>query len=471
MSMKRHFILALFSLVIVLAGTAPHHQAAAATSDQETYDIGFEAYLYFYPLVIMDVTRRQATNVEAGRVLGRAPMNTFMQIPTFPPADFRDVVRPNFDTLYSIAWLDLTKEPIIVTAPDTDGRYYMLPMLDMWTDVFANPGKRSTGTKEGHFALVPPGWSGKLPEGVKRIGSPTGMVWIIGRTQTNGPADYKAVHKVQAGYKLTKLSEWGKNPSSVPVEIDPGVDMTTPPIIQMHKMAPRDFFPYAAELMKINPPHPTDHDMVARLARIGIVPGKSFDFGKAAPAVKEALEKAASDALETMQENATTIIPMVNGWQIATDTMGVYGNSYLKRAIIAMVGLGANPPEDAVYPMSVVDAEGNSLDAASKYTLRFKKDEIPPVEAFWSLTLYDENGFPVPNEIERQALGDRDELIFGPDGSLKIFIQAGSPGEDRKANWLPAPKSGPFGVVLRLYAPKREVLDGRWVPPAVQRVK
>jgi len=297
------------------------------------------------------------------------------------------------------------------------------------------------------------------------------MVWIIGRTQTNGPADYKAVHKVQAGYKLTKLSEWGKNPSSVPVEIDPGVDMTTPPIIQMHKMAPRDFFPYAAELMKINPPHPTDHDMVARLARIGIVPGKSFDFGKAAPAVKEALEKAASDALETMQENATTIIPMVNGWQIATDTMGVYGNSYLKRAIIAMVGLGANPPEDAVYPMSVVDAEGNSLDAASKYTLRFKKDEIPPVEAFWSLTLYDENGFPVPNEIERQALGDRDELIFGPDGSLKIFIQAGSPGEDRKANWLPAPKSGPFGVVLRLYAPKREVLDGRWVPPAVQRVK
>ncbi len=137
----------------------------------------------------MDVTRRQATSVEAGKVLGRAPMNTFMQIPTFPPAEFRDVVRPNFDTLYSIAWLDLTKEPTIVSAPDTGGRYYMLPMLDMWTDVFANPGKRSTGTKEGHFALVPPGWSGKLPDGVKRIDSPTGMVWIIGRTQTNGPAD------------------------------------------------------------------------------------------------------------------------------------------------------------------------------------------------------------------------------------------------------------------------------------------
>jgi hypothetical protein len=471
MAIRKHLILALFSLAIVLAGTTPRHQAAAAASDQETYDIGFEAYLYLYPLVIMDVTRRQATSVEAGKVLGRAPMNTFMQIPTFPPAEFRDVVRPNFDTLYSIAWLDLTKEPTIISVPDTGGRYYMLPMLDMWTDVFANPGKRATGTKEGHFALVPPGWSGKLPDGVKRIDSPTGMVWIIGRTQTNGPADYKAVHKVQAGYTLTKLSEWGKEPSPVTAEIDPDVDMKTPPMIQVHKMAPGDFFAYAAELMKINPPHSTDHDMVARLARIGIVPGESFDFGEAEPAVKKALEKAAGDALKTMQEKATTITPLVNGWQIATDTIGVYGNSYLKRAIIAMVGLGANPPEDAVYPMSVVDAEGKPLDAASKYVLRFKKDEIPPVEAFWSLTLYDKDGFPVPNRLKRQALGDRDKLKFDSDGSLEIYIQAGSPGKDRKANWLPAPKSGPFGVVLRLYAPKREVLDHRWVPPAVQRVK
>ncbi len=468
----KRLVYMLIPIAFVGAGIATNRPASAASAtEQEAYDIGFEAYLYLYPLVIMDVTRRLATNVEAGKVLGRGPMNTFIHVPTFPSADFRDVVRPNFDTLYSSAFLDLTKGPIIVSAPDTGGRYYMLPMLDMWTDVFANPGKRSTGTKEGHFAVVPPGWSGKLPEGVKRIDSPTGMVWIIGRTQTNGPADYKAVHKVQAGYKLTKLSEWGKKSSPVTAKIDPGVDMKTPPMIQVHKMAPGDFFAYAAELMKINPPHSTDHDMVARLTRIGIVPGKSFDFDKAEPAVKKALEKAAGDALKTMQEKATTIIPVVNGWQVATDTMGVYGNSYLKRAIIAMVGLGANPPEDAVYPMSVVDAEGKPLDAASKYVLRFKKDEIPPVEAFWSLTLYDKDGFPVPNELKRQALGDRDKLKFGSDGSLEIYIQAGSPGKDKKANWLPAPKSGPFGVVLRLYAPKREVLDGRWVPPAVQRVK
>jgi hypothetical protein len=419
----------------------------------------------------MDVTRRQATNVEAGKVLGRAPMNTFMQIPTFPPAEFRDVVRPNFDTLYSIAWLDLTKEPIIISVPDTDGRYYMLPMLDMWTDVFANPGKRSTGTKEGHFGLVSPGWSGKFPDGVKRINAPTGMVWIIGRTQTNGPADYAAVHKVQAGYKLTRLSKWGKKPSPPRLEIDPDVDMKTPPMIQVHKMTPGDFFTYAAELMKINPPHATDHDMVARLKRISIEPGESFDFTNADPAVKEALEKAASDALKLMEDKAATIGPIVNGWQISTDTMGVYGNSYLKRAIIAMVGLGANPPEDAVYPMAVSDDEGEPLDAANKYVLRFEKDDRPPVDAFWSLTLYDKDGFPVPNEIKRQALGDRDELVFDMDGSLEIYLQADSPGKDKEANWIPAPKSGPFGVVLRLYAPRREALVGSWVPPGIQKIE
>jgi hypothetical protein len=296
------------------------------------------------------------------------------------------------------------------------------------------------------------------------------MVWIIGRTQTNGPADYKAVHKVQAGYKLTKLSEWGKIPPSVTGTIDPDVNMKTPPMLQMREMPASEFFTYAAELMKTNPPHSTDHDIVARLARIGIEPGKSFDFAGIDPTVKKSLEKAANDALKLMQEK-TTIAPVTNGWQIATDTIGVYGNSYLNRAVIAMIGLGANPPEDAVYPMAVSDGEGEPLDAASKYVLRFKKDEIPPADAFWSLTLYDKDGFPVPNEIKRQALGDRDKLKFGSGGSLEIYIQAGSPGKDKKANWLPAPKSGPFGVVLRLYAPKREVLDGRWVPPAVQRVK
>ena len=232
------------------------------SNEQEAFEIGIEAYTYLYPMVLMDATRRQAVNVEAGKTFGRGPMNAFTHVPIFPPADFRDVVRPNFDTLYSIAWLDLTKEPMVVAAPDTQGRYYMLPMIDMWTDVFACPGKRTTGTGAGSFAVVPPGWQGKIPEGVQRIDAPTPFVWIIGRTQTNGTKDYEAVHKVQAAYTITPLSQLGKAQEPVTAKIDPAVDMTTPPMTKVNTMAAGEYFAYAAELLKVNPPHITDQPIL-----------------------------------------------------------------------------------------------------------------------------------------------------------------------------------------------------------------
>jgi hypothetical protein len=235
-------------------------------------------------------------------------------------------VRPNFDTLYSIAWLDLTKEPMVVAAADTQGRYYLLPMLDMWTDVFASPGKRTTGTGADQFAVVPPGWHGKLPEGVQRIDAPTSYVWIIGRTQTDGPKDYEAVHKVQDGYTITPLSQWGKKPEPLKAVIDPAVDMKTAPMLQVSAMAAGMYFAYAAELLKINLPHITDQPIIARMRRIGIEPGKSFDLGKADPAVIRALERAAPDALKAMQAKIPTLARVVNGWSMNTDTMGVYGN-------------------------------------------------------------------------------------------------------------------------------------------------
>jgi hypothetical protein len=438
--------------------------------EQEAYEIGIEVYTYLYPLVLMDATRRQAVNVEVGKTVGRGPMNAFTHVRTFPPADFRDVVRPNFDTLYSIAWLDLAKEPIVVAAPDTQGRYYMLPMLDMWTDVFACPGERTTGTGAGRFAVVPPGWQGQLPEGIQRIDAPTPYVWIIGRTQSNGSKDYEAVHKVQDGYTITPLSQLGKAPQAVAATIDATVDMKTPPMTQVDTMAPGKYFAYAAELLKVNPPHITDQPMIARMQRIGIEVGKSFDFTKADPAVKRALERAAPDALKAMQAKIPTLARVVNGWQMNTDTMGVYGNYYLKRAIVALVGLGANLPEDAVYPLNIGDADGKPLTGANNYVLHFAKNEIPPVGAFWSVTLYDKHGFPTANAMNRNAIGDRDELKYNADGSLDLCIQHASPGADKESNWLPAP-TGDFNLTMRLYAPKGEVTDGRWAPPAVKRVQ
>jgi hypothetical protein len=437
-------------------------------NEQEAYEIGIEAYTYLYSLVLMDATRRQAVNVEPGKAFGRGPMNTFVHVPIFPPADFRDVVRPNFDTLYSIAWLNLTKEPMVVAAPDTQGRYYMLPMIDMWTDVFACPGKRTTGTGPGRFALAPPGWQGSLPDGVQRIDAPTPYVWIIGRTQTNGPKDYDAVHQVQAGYTVTPLSQLGKAVNPATAAIDPTVDMKTPPMTQVDTMAGGNYFAYAAELMKLHPPHITDQPILARMRRIGIEPGKSFDIGNVDAAIKSALERAAPDALKAMRAKIPTLARVVNRWQMNTDTMGVYGTFYLKRAIVALVGLGANLPEDAVYPLNMGDADGNPLNGASQYVLHFAKDEIPPVSAFWSITLYDKDGFPTANALNRNAIGDRDELNYNADGSLDIYFQSDSPGKDKESNWLPAP-AGAFNLTMRAYAPKGEVVDGRWVPPAVKK--
>jgi hypothetical protein len=343
-------------------------------------------------------------------------------------------------------------------------------MIDMWTDVFAVPGKRTTGTAADRFAVVPQGWTGKLPQGVARIDAPTPYVWIIGRTQTDGAKDYDAVHKIQDGFSVTPLSQWGKKPVPAKAVIDPSVDMKTPPIRQVDSMTAEKFFGYAADLLKVNPPHITDQPIIARLRRIGIEPGKSFDLAKADPVVRQALERAVQDAQAAAKAKIPTLARVVNNWQMNTDTMGVYGSYYLKRAIVAMVGLGANLPEDAVYPLNIGDADGKPLTGAERYVLHFAKSEIPPVEAFWSITLYDKDGFPTANALNRNAIGDRDALKFNDDGSLDIHFQQESPGADRESNWLPAPADA-FNLTMRLYAPKPEVLDGRWAPPPVQKVE
>lgn len=436
-------------------------------STDEGQTIAQEAFVYLYPLVLMDLTRQQLINIDAKVNPIGGPANAFTHIRAFPSADMRAVVRPNFDTLYSSAWLDLTGGPVVVSTADTGGRYFMLPMLDMWTDVFAVPGKRTCGTGAANFALIPPGWTGQIPQGLEAIHAPTPHVWIIGRTQTNGAKDYDAVHKIQDGYKITFLADWGKTPRKVEQKIDPSVDVKTEPLKLVNEMPAIAYFKYGAELMKLNPPHLTDWSINARMKRIGLEPGKRFDDGRASADV---LTRGAAAGLKLMRDKMPTIARVTNGWGMNTYTMGVYGDFYLKRAIVAMVGLGANQPEDAIYPLNITDADGKPVTAENKYVLHFNKEELPPAGAFWSLTMYDSEGFQVANSINRFAIGDRDALKFNGDGSLDLYIQNHSPGPDKESNWLPAPKSGGLGLTLRLYAPMPQVADGRWSPPAIRRV-
>jgi hypothetical protein len=451
-----------------------------ALTEDQARAIAVDAYLHFYSLVTMDVTRKQTTNLTSGGKPGFGPMNVFHHIPAFPPAELKAVVRINFDTLYSVAWLDLTKEPMVVSVPDTNGRYYLLPMLDMWTDVFASPGSRTTGTQAGNFLVVPAGLRGdgldrlieehKLPKDTQLIEAPTPYVWVIGRTRTDGPPDYDAVNKIQASLKITPLSRWGKPPQPVEAKIDPTVDMKTPPKVQVDTMLAGAYFAYAAELLKIHPPHVTDQPILAQMKRIGIEQGRSFDISKLDPAMRKAVEAAPAEAQQLMTWKIPTVARVTNAWSMNTDTMGVYGNYYLKRAMVTQLGLGANLPEDAIYPLNLADETGKPLDGSNQYTIHFEKGATPPVNAFWSLTLYDSEGFQVANSLNRFAVSSWMPFKYNADGSLDLYFQNESPGKDKEVNWLPAPK-GPFNLTMRLYSPQPEALTGKWNPPPIKNAK
>jgi hypothetical protein len=452
-------------------GTQNRTGATAATSitEQEARELGVEAYLYFYPLVLMDAQRRQMINVEPGKKDGFGPMNMFNHYRTLPTAEF-PTPGPGFDYLYSMAWLDLTREPMVVSAPDTNGRYYLLEMVDMWNDAFAAPGKRNTGTAAVQFAVVPQCWTGKLPVGLRRIDAPTPYVWVLGRTLINGPADYDAVHRIQDGYAITSLSQWGQPPRAVEFTPDPTVDMQTPARDQIHGMSAEAFFACAAELLKLHPTHVTDWNIVARMERIGIERGQSFDAARLDPAVRHGLEAVPEAALAKVRAKAPTMARVVNGWLLNTDTIGIYGNYYLKRAWSAWIGVGTNQPEDAFHPLNVADADGEPLNGDNNYVMHFAKDELPPVEGLWSVNVYDPDFYIVANPLNRYAIGDRDALTFNADGSLDLYLQHESPGAERESNWLPAPR-GRLSLLMRLYAPKAAALDGTWNPPPVKRVR
>lgn len=457
---------ALFAIIAMLFSNVA--AAGPAVSEDDAYAIGVEAYTYSYPLVLMEMTRRVTTNV-ATPGANRAPTNRFANMPSYPDAGFHDVVRPNADTLYSSLWYDVGREPLILTLPDTAGRYHVIPIMDMWTDVFATLGSRTTGTGGGIFALVGPHWQGALPKGVRRIVSPTETGWIIGRFQANGAADYGNVHKLQAGLRAVPLSGWGRSYVPPRNAVDPAIDMKTAPVDQVARLDAAAFFALFADLMERNPPHAADYPILLRMERIGLVPGKSFDLAKADPVVRDALIRAAADGYKRIVDRRRTFGIPRNGWISPAGMIGSYGNDYLMRAFIGYAGLGALPPDEAIYPFGLLDGDGKLFTGAARYVLHFDKAQLPPAAAFWSLTMYGPDQFFVANPINRFAIGDRDKLMFNADGSLDLYIQHDSPGADREANWLPAP-AGPFSMNLRLYLPRPQAVDGRWVPPAIKRI-
>jgi hypothetical protein len=436
----------------------------------EDFILATDAYIYGYPLVTMEMTRRVITNV-AAPVGTRGPMGQIIKLRQYPDASFRDITAPNADTLYTTAFFDVGKEPWVLSIPDMNGRYALLPMLDGWTTVFQVPGKRTTGTGAQTYAITGPGWKGTLPAGVKEYKSPTSLVWLLGRIYCTGtPEDYAEVHKLQDEFKLVPLSSYGKPYTPPAGTVDPSIDMKTAVRDQVNRMDAVAYFTLLCKLMKDNPPVPADAPQFAKFASIGIVPGQDFDATKLKADFVKRVPEFGFDRI-MLQFKINKDVKDENGWGYTTKT-GIYGTDYLMRALITAIGLGANRPQDAVYPTSLKDGEGRKYNGENKYVMHFPEGQLPPARGFWSLTMYDANYFFVNNPLNRYSISARQNLKSNPDGSTDLYIQKDSPGADKEQNWLPAP-SGDFVLMLRLYWPDESdpsIIDGSWKIPPVKKV-
>lgn len=465
---KIGFVIYLFLLISVIFSIVGFQRAQAVDSKEEIRSITEEAYAYGFPLIIAELTRKNMTSVEKPDGL-KAPMNQFNCRREFHDATFRERVRVNVDTLYTTAWLDLTEGPVVLSVPASN-RYYILQMLDLWTDEFAAPGSRTTGNGPNNFFIYGPDYKGNVPENFIGISAPTSYVWIHGRIQANGKTDYGNVHSIQDGFKITPYSKWNSSyfpPDKVPY--DTSFNLNISPKDQVLKMDPKTFFNLMTELMVKNPPHKNDWSIVMRMKKIGIEPGKPFDSTSLGADYVDVFSKTVELTKRRIADKFADTGEKVNNWRINYENIGTYGTSYLQRATLAYNGLGANVVEDAMYPTVYLDSKGEALNGSASYVIHFSKTKLPPVNAFWSITLYDSQGFFVPNTLNRYALGDRDNLKYNKDGSLDIYIQNRSPGTEKESNWLPSPNSF-FNLTMRLYWPKQTAINAEWVPPGITKL-
>jgi hypothetical protein len=464
-----------FSLLIFIpsfnqnqSAETPLSDFSTAPTDEEIIQAAKEAYIYGYPLVLMEISRRVMTNFEKPTGAG-APMNQIARKEEFPDDKFTAIVKPNTDTYYALAWMDLSHEPLVLEVPNTQGRYFLLPILDAWTNVISSPGKRTTGSEAQQYLITGPGWNGEVPKQMNQIHSPSNMAWMAGRTQVNSREDgATVVKKIQDGYRITPLSRYGKSYIPLAHKVDSGMSMNAP-VRQINEIPVDAFFNLLNHLMISNPPFAADSTILKRIAFLGIGPGLTFELSKFSQAIQDSIKILPLWAKKYLVDLAMRQ-EKVNGWMIYRG-LGDYGTRYDLRAMIASRGLGANLDADAVYPSSTVDADGEKYDGSRhKYILHFKEGKFPPANAFWSLTMYNMDNFLVANPINRFAIGDRNNLKKNPDGSLDIFIQKDNPGRENERNWLPAP-TGPFSLTLRIYWPKEDVLNGTWIPPAVVKAE
>jgi hypothetical protein len=467
--MKLSWILA----ALIAAGCASS-QTKPASRPEEIKAIAQQAYLFGFPMMVMETTRDVDTAVasptEDLRGLNRAPVNQFAHVRAAGDEKTVDQAFPTSETLLSYAWLDLSKQAIVLSLPDAGNRYYQFSLWDGWGNVFFAPSSRTTGDKRRSFAIVGPQWKGQTPEGTERIQAPTNIVRVMGRTSLRGPNDYGGARYVQDRYELTPLDQWGTGYTPPKeVAVNNAVDARTEPTAQVLSLSGLDYFKQLAELMKKNPPLPEDAEEMNQLARIGLLRGRSLDASQLSQEAITAINEGALAAQEQLRNLAGKPLGEVDGAWVYHRRLGVYGKDYARRAALVLKKLTADLDADLLVVTATKDETGKDLEGKSRYVLHFGKDDLHPAKSFWALSLYGADQHLVKNPLRRFAVRDRDKLLLNRDGSLDIFIQNKSPGGKKAANWLPAPV-GNFSLMMRLYWPADAALEGSWKMPRLQRV-
>lgn len=432
-----------------------------------------EGVVYGFPLVMADANKELHTNA-ASPSINRGELNQFSHTRNVAEPGTRGAITPDVDTLSSNAWVDLGREPVVLSVPNVGNRFYMIQVVDAWSNVIASPGTRSTGTGAGEFAIVGPNWAGQLPANVRRIRSPTNLVQIQGRTFTSGGRDLEVANAIQNRYRLQPLSQVDRNSAAMPpsktelAREDYVIHWRDNANQMVQAMDAKTFFTKLSRLMVDNPPQAADRPMLARLEKIGVAPGRTVDYGQLPAEVRKSLDEAVRGGYQRVEDLAKNVPGrMMNGW-VVHEASANYGSDYERRAGMAWLGQGATVPQDAITPVAHVDSSGARLTGANKYVLRFAKGNFPPVNGFWSLSVYDAKQGLVANRINRYSVSSRDQLHLNKDGSLSILIQNESPGRNKKVNWLPAPR-GEFSAMMRLYSPRQAALNGEWDIPAIQK--
>ena len=431
---------------------------------EETQRVAEDIYIYGYPALLMDINRRMHTAAPYPSARS-APVNQFAHERFLPELRETSIAHAQADCLKSSAWLDVSKEPVVLTVPRIN-RYHLFSFFSGWYEIFGSISPRTATTQGEHFGFAGPHWTGKLPAGVKRVTAPTETIWIDGCFAVDGAEDIELVHRLQDQCRLTPLNEWGTPPMQHSFPFRSDVDQKAPPEEQIDKLDARAFFTRLSSLLQRNPPQLHDNAIVADFAHIGFFPGQDFEFEMLPPHTTLAMHSAVPAAqiriatAKTAGRNAS-----FNSWSLRIHP-GSYQTNYLERATAARSSVAAALAEDLVCFRTVMDQTGEPLTGAKQYVIHFPPNLTPPVNAFWSITMYESQDRLVPNSIHRHVIGDRDRLRHNPDNSLSIYIQHDWPGADKDSNWLPAPRDH-FNLALRMYWPKLDVLSEGWRPPAV----